>query len=68
MILDLLRTFLLFVGSAIAELIGCYLPYLWLREGRSPWQQRPTAWDVTGVLVTLLGMVIIVAGSFRTGS
>ena len=27
----------LFVITAIAEIIGCYLPYLVLREGRSAW-------------------------------
>lgn len=30
-----MKTFLLFVVTAIAEIIGCYLPYLWLKEGRS---------------------------------
>ena len=30
----LLRAFGLFVVTALAEVIGCYLPYLWLREGR----------------------------------
>lgn len=32
----LLRAFGLFVLTALAEVLGCYLPYLWLREGRSP--------------------------------
>ena len=27
-----LQTFLLFVLTALAEIIGCYLPYLWLRR------------------------------------
>lgn len=31
----LLRALALFVGTAVAELVGCYLPYLWLRDGRS---------------------------------
>jgi small multidrug resistance family-3 protein len=31
----LLRAGSLFVATAIAEILGCYLPYLWLREGRS---------------------------------
>lgn len=26
-----------FVATALAEIIGCYLPYLWLRQGRSAW-------------------------------
>ncbi len=25
----------LFIITALAEIIGCYLPYLWLREGKS---------------------------------
>ncbi len=29
------RTIVLFVATAIAEIAGCYLPYLWLRQGRS---------------------------------
>jgi small multidrug resistance family-3 protein len=31
-----LKTVLLFFLTAIAEITGCYLPYLWLREKRSP--------------------------------
>ncbi|MFJ2982643.1 MULTISPECIES: YnfA family protein [unclassified Pseudomonas] len=30
-----LKTFGLFVLTALAEILGCYLPYLWLREGKS---------------------------------
>ena len=32
----MLRTVLLFALTAVAEIVGCYLPYLWLREGKSP--------------------------------
>lgn len=39
----LLRTFGLFVLTALAEVLGCYLPYLWLREGRSPLLLFPAA-------------------------
>jgi small multidrug resistance family-3 protein len=28
--MDLLKTFGLFVVTAVAEIVGCYLPYLWL--------------------------------------
>lgn len=31
----------LFFLTAVAEIVGCYLPYLWLREGRSPWLLGP---------------------------
>lgn len=30
------KTLFLFVATAAAELLGCYLPYLWLRRGASP--------------------------------
>ncbi len=33
----MLKTIALFVATAVAEIVGCYLPYLWLRKGRSPW-------------------------------
>jgi small multidrug resistance family-3 protein len=100
-----LKTFLLYLATAVAEIVGCYLPYLWLKEGKSAWLLvpaaaslavfawlltmhetaagrvyaayggvyvgaaiawlwavdgvRPTAWDVAGVLVALVGMGII---------
>jgi small multidrug resistance family-3 protein len=38
-----IRTVLLFVATAVAEIAGCYLPYLWLRQGRSPWLLLPGA-------------------------
>lgn len=102
-------TFGLFVLTALAEILGCFLVYRWLRhEGRigllAPaaislgvfaylltlhpgtagrtyaaygavyvasavfwlwWVegQRPTAWDLTGAAVCLIGMGIIVLGS-----
>jgi len=27
--------------TALAEIVGCYLPYLWLRRGGSPWLLIP---------------------------
>lgn len=35
------KTFLLFVVTAIAEIVGCYLPYLWLKKQGSPWLLVP---------------------------
>ena len=101
----MIRTFALFVVTALAEIMGCYLPYLWLRRSASVWVLlpaglslalfawllslhptaagrvyaayggvyvsvalgwlwavdgvRPSVWDVTGVVVTLIGMSII---------
>lgn len=37
------QTFALFVATAVAEIVGCYLPWLWLRDGRSPWLLLPAA-------------------------
>lgn len=100
-----MKTFLLFLVTALAEIVGCYLPYLWLKQGKSVWLLlpaalslalfawllslhptdagrvyaayggvyigsaivwlwlvdgvRPTSWDMTGVLVALVGMSII---------
>jgi small multidrug resistance family-3 protein len=98
-------TFLLYLATALAEIVGCYLPWLWLRQHGSPWLLlpaaaslalfawlltlhdaasgrvyaayggvyigaaiawlwavdgvRPSAWDVAGVAVALLGMALI---------
>ena len=37
------KTCLLFLATAIAEIVGCYLPYLWLRNGASAWVLFPAA-------------------------
>jgi small multidrug resistance family-3 protein len=37
------KTFGLFVITALAEIIGCYLPYLWLKKGASAWVLLPAA-------------------------
>jgi small multidrug resistance family-3 protein len=38
-----MRTIFLFILTAIAEILGCYLPYRWLREGASIWLLIPAA-------------------------
>ncbi|MFC7422287.1 YnfA family protein [Iodobacter arcticus] len=38
-----LKTLALFTATAIAEIIGCYLPYLWLRKGGSVFLLLPAA-------------------------
>ncbi|AKS15528.1 YnfA family protein [Xanthomonas campestris pv. campestris] len=48
-----LTTLLLFVATAVAELVGCYLPYLWLRKGGSVWLLLPAALSLA-VFVWLL--------------
>lgn len=100
-----IKTLGLFVVTALAEILGCYLHHLWLREGKSVWLLvpaaaslalfawllslhpaaagrvyaayggvyifaamawlwavdgvRPTAWDLVGSTVALVGMAII---------
>jgi small multidrug resistance family-3 protein len=107
----LFKTLALFIVTAIAEIVGCYLPYLWVKKQGPLWllpiaaaslalfvwllTLHPTdsgrvyaayggvyvavalvwlrqvdgaaltAWDVTGVAVTLLGMGIIVWGGWQ---
>lgn len=41
--MTILNTTALFVVTALAEIVGCYLPYLWLREGKSAWLLLPAA-------------------------
>ncbi|HOB46753.1 MAG TPA: YnfA family protein [Zoogloea sp.] len=38
-----LKTIALFFVTAVAEIVGCYLPYLCLKEGRSAWLLVPAA-------------------------
>lgn len=35
------KTVFLFAATAFAEIIGCYLPFLWLRKGGSIWLVIP---------------------------
>jgi small multidrug resistance family-3 protein len=43
-----LKTLALFVITAIAEIVGCYLPYLWLRQGKSAWLLIPGVLSLLG--------------------
>ena len=38
-----MKTLVLFLVTALAEIVGCYLPYLWLRKGGSAWLLVPAA-------------------------
>lgn len=38
-----LKTLILFLVTAVAEIVGCYLPYLWLKQDKSPWLLVPAA-------------------------
>jgi len=37
----ILKTVALFVITAVAEIVGCYLPYLWLKKNASLWLLIP---------------------------
>jgi small multidrug resistance family-3 protein len=57
----LLKTLGLFVVTALAEIIGCYLPYLWLKKGGSVWLLIPAALSLAA-FVWLLTLHPIAAG------
>ena len=38
-----LKTLALFLVTAVAEILSCYLPYLWLTQGKSVWLLLPAA-------------------------
>jgi small multidrug resistance family-3 protein len=38
-----LKTLALFVVTAVAEIVGCSLPYLWLKQGKTAWLLMPAA-------------------------
>ena len=38
-----MKTLLLYLATAIAEIVGCYLPLLWLRGQGSGWLLLPGA-------------------------
>jgi small multidrug resistance family-3 protein len=41
--MEIAKIFGLFIATAIAEIIGCYLPYLWLKQNGSIWVLLPAA-------------------------
>lgn len=41
--MEIFKVFGLFILTALAEIIGCYLPYLWLKQGYSVWLLLPAA-------------------------
>lgn len=56
-----LKTVGLFFITALAEILGCYLPYLWLREGRTIWLLLPGALSLVA-FVWLLSLQPTAAG------
>jgi small multidrug resistance family-3 protein len=41
--MELFKVLGLFFLTAVAEIVGCYLPYLWLKQDRSAWLLLPAA-------------------------
>lgn len=57
----MLNTLLLFIATALAEIVGCYLPWLWLRQGKSAWLLLPAALSL-GLFAWLLTLHATAAG------
>ncbi|MFD1244947.1 YnfA family protein [Paralysiella testudinis] len=51
----MLKTTALFVFTAVAEIIGCYLPYLWLKKQAPAWVLLPAALSLA-VFVWLISL------------
>jgi small multidrug resistance family-3 protein len=56
-----LKTLGLFFVTAIAEIVGCYLPYLWLTKSASVWVLLPAAGSLA-LFVWLLSLHPTAAG------
>jgi small multidrug resistance family-3 protein len=57
----IVKTLALFMVTAVAEILGCYLPYLWLKNNGSPWLLLPAALSLA-VFVWLLSLHPTAAG------
>ncbi len=44
--MDELKTIGLFIITAFAEIVGCYLPYLWLTQHKSAWLLIPAGFSL----------------------
>lgn len=44
--MEIAKILALFILTALAEIIGCYLPYLWLKQGGSIWLLIPAAFSL----------------------
>lgn len=56
-----IKTIALFVVTAVAEIVGCYLPYLWLKGEKSAWVLVPAALSLA-VFAWLLSLHPAAAG------
>ncbi|MDN0122805.1 YnfA family protein [Yersinia aleksiciae] len=57
----MLKTSLLFFVTALAEIIGCFLPYLWLRKGGTIWLLLPAVASLA-IFVWLLTLHPVASG------
>lgn len=51
----------MYLLTAVTEIVGCYLPYLWLREGRSAWLLLPATASLA-LFAWLLSLHPVAAG------
>jgi len=58
---EIFKTVGLFTVTAIAEIVGCYLPYLYLKQGGSIWLLAPAILSL-GLFVWLLSLHPTAAG------
>lgn len=59
--MNLFTTTSLFVATAIAEIVGCYLPYLWIKDRAPIWALAPAAASLV-LFVWLLTLHPLAAG------
>lgn len=59
--MDPLKTVALFAVTAVAEIVGCYLPYLWMRDRVGAWVLAPAALSLVA-FVWLLSLHPAAAG------
>ncbi|MFP5410687.1 MAG: hypothetical protein ACLGG6_06905, partial [Gammaproteobacteria bacterium] len=59
--MELIKVTALFVATAVAEIVGCYLPWLVLKEDRSLWLLIPAALSL-GLFAWLLTLHPTAAG------
>ena len=59
--MEIAKIFGLFIATAIVEIVGCYLPYLWLKQNGSVWLLLPATISL-GLFVWLLSIHPSAAG------
>jgi len=59
------KTVALFVVTALAEIVGCYLPYLWLRRSAPVWVLLPAVFSLA-LFAWLLSLHPTAAGRVYT--